>query len=564
MDPEKPIVNLPSNFGNSFLPSTPSFEGFDQRFITQIADQLFYIETWMYNGLENFKPFAVPMFSIEGLAIEENLDDWNTKGWIILSNDFEMLERGLPPAKDRSKVDAPFLFRTDGRNKISIKIYPLSKEELPKKEWEMCYDFVIYDIEDLKTDSSANKLRKFYFWDERYQNLLERNIEWSTGLYGPNNGNVLGNDFQRAMPCSEAIKSIIKTASSNNSEPNSSDVTIGIIKRENTTLDLNSTPLDFRIPNENIQQRMDLFDEENWDRGFSGEEGLILYTSPSNSCALDDINYAYSLFKAEDGSPAFLRLDRYDRPEGKKFSLVSLKKYIENAEDSQIERIVIQDNQDPYGAPPYMNRAPFSDSSLIKNFQSGVASKITNYKFSPMVSVDDLNITNKPTHNYDFANGQFNVNFTSNSAENFLKKMKETVQDGLYSFKNKSQGGDAQLLFNINKTKQSGLMVINSLIPQTFYPKDLSYISMAKDFVFLNQALYFKSPGLTLRSPGKFIFVDRDVSTEDKNPFDDRFLGQWMINKVVHFFTRDTYTTDVICTKIDLFNKWFDENDENF
>ena len=84
MDPEKPIISLPSNFGNSFLPSSPSFEGFDQRFVTQIADQLFYIETWMYNGLENFKPFAVPMFSVEGLAIEENLDDWNTKGWIIL------------------------------------------------------------------------------------------------------------------------------------------------------------------------------------------------------------------------------------------------------------------------------------------------------------------------------------------------------------------------------------------------------------------------------------------------------------------------------------------------
>jgi hypothetical protein len=80
---------------------------------------------------------------------------------------------------------------------------------------------------------------------------------------------------------------------------------------------------------------------------------------------------------------------------------------------------------------------------------------------------------------------------------------------------------------------------------------------MAMDFIFLNQAIYFSAPGLTLRSPGKFLFIDRDSSSSN-NPFDDRFLGQWMITNVVHFFTPNKYTTDVVATKIDGFKKWWE------
>lgn len=527
----------------------------DHRFVTQIGNQPFFIELWIYNQFQDFKPFAVPFLFVDGLAIEETLDDWNTKGWFILSNHNEMLERGALSDKETPQINAPFLVRNDGRNKLSVKIFPIptgNQEKLPKERWEMAFDFVIYDIEDLKTDTAGRKARKFYFWDERYQHLLERNLEWSTALYGPNKGNPLAPDLQRAMPTSEAIKSIIQTAASDESKPGSSNIRIGFDKNNES--------------DSNIPSKLDVFDDENWDAGVSGEEGLTLYTSPADFCSLDDINYCYSLFKSQDGSPAFLELQRYDTGldqvgGGKKFSLISLKKIIDNAENLQVEHIIIQDNQDPFELTPYMQRAPITESSMIKNFQSQIASRITNYKFSPMVSVDDLDISNRPVHNYDFANGQFNIFFDKNRAEDVLNKMKETVKDGLYSF-NKDEGGEGQLLFNINKTKKTGLLTNNAFVPQTFFPRDLSYVSMAKDFVFLNQTLYFNAPGLTLRAPGCFIAVDSFASTEQINPFDDRFLGQWLINKVVHFFTRDRYTTDVICTKVDLFNKWFDEIDK--
>jgi hypothetical protein len=68
--------------------------------------------------------------------------------------------------------------------------------------------------------------------------------------------------------------------------------------------------------------------------------------------------------------------------------------------------------------------------------------------------------------------------------------------------------------------------------------------------------------GLTIRTPGQFIFID-SASSGPNNPFDDRFLGQWLILKVVHLFTKDSYITEVLATKVDTFSKiWNIEEDK--
>ena len=59
--------------------------------------------------------------------------------------------------------------------------------------------------------------------------------------------------------------------------------------------------------------------------------------------------------------------------------------------------------------------------------------------------------------------------------------------------------------------------------------------------------------GITLRAPGKFIFIDR-VGAGEKNAFDDRFLGQWLITNVNHLFTQETYITEIIANKMDAFS----------
>jgi hypothetical protein len=86
---------------------------------------------------------------------------------------------------------------------------------------------------------------------------------------------------------------------------------------------------------------------------------------------------------------------------------------------------------------------------------------------------------------------------------------------------------------------------------------------MILDAVFLGQSISFQCLGLTLRTPGKFIFIDR-LGAGEKNAFDDRFLGQWMITGVSHLFTQETYVTEVVANKIDSFSAVFPEEDPNY
>jgi hypothetical protein len=535
--------NVNSNASNS----NASNSNEDSKFIVQIRDQLFYIEVWIYNQLLGFEPVAIPLYYIETLCIDESLYKWNSSGSITLLNDFEILERGslsyIDGKNDSPQINASFLFRSDGRNKISIKIKPLNfTETLPQEQWEMSYDFIVYDIEDIETETSGKKFKKLNFVDERYQILLERNIQWSTSDNEYQKVGINATDDQRALSVSSSLKSIISTAASNSSNPSSPTINIGS-KKGPKGLDSPDYP-------------MANFDDNDWDAGSS--DSKVLYTSTSQSNALDDIDYVFKSLKASDGSPCFLSLDRYDREGGKQWHLTSLSNILKKSSENQVERLIVEDSQDPIHTLPYLNRAPFNpnESSNIKNFQSAIASRILSYELIPMATSDDFAMTNEPIHNFNFKDGQYNIFFEGNTVKDLLTNMKETAK-GLYAFDNSNQ-----LLLNINKTKSKGLMVNNSFVPRAYFPENMSYVHMAKKFLLLNQAIKFSTLGLTLRSPGKFVFIDKDTSTGEKNPFDDKALGQWLIINISHIFTKDTYVNEVIATKIDSYNKWFDELDD--
>jgi hypothetical protein len=550
----------------------------DEAFTVQIGNQLFYIETWMDNQLDNFKPIKIPFFFIEELVIEETLESWNTKGYVVLVNDFEFFERGSYPLSTNKKnptykLDSPFAFRSDGRNKVYLKIFPIVKDiELPKEYWEMSFELVIYDIEDLKTDNSEIKRRKFYFQEERYQIMSERKLEWSTALYGPNQGNIDASDTQRSMPISDAIQSIIKAAASNDSDPNFSSKQFDSPKSEKPYIEVGVERTQAAILNGSSfnekssiiyeKTRFDNFDNDRWDKGVAGNDGMILYTSPTNESAIGDLNYVMNDFESENGGPVFLELDRHDVEGGKKFYLTSLKTLIQESSKQQVEHISVTDTMGNSDLPPYFPRADLTQEGTIKNFSSGIASRINDYKFVPMLPVDDLNLANTPSHNYDFESNQFNIFFKENTIEDAYNKIKEFAKEGLYSFKSKSS--NAEILMNINKTKSSGLLTNNIHNVRKFFSTRNSQIHMLRSLCLLGQALYFRTLGLTNRSPGRFLFVDKDSSIANNNVFDDRFLGQWMILNVKHRFTKETYTTDVICSKLDTFNKHWDVKTDKY
>jgi hypothetical protein len=93
-----------------------------------------------------------------------------------------------------------------------------------------------------------------------------------------------------------------------------------------------------------------------------------------------------------------------------------------------------------------------------------------------------------------------------------------------------------------------------------YIPETAPLNQMIMDAIFLNQIISFQTIGLTIRTPGVFINIYRSDAGE-RNPFDDRFLGQWLVIKTNHMFTQKDYKTEIIAVKIDSFAKIFPQID---
>jgi hypothetical protein len=544
-------------------------------FTAQIKNQPYYIEVYLYNQLNGYNPMPIPYLFIDSLSIEESLLTWVVKGSITIRNDYEIMERGALSNQHNAAVPPSYVFRTDGRNKISFRISPVvtsnSTSVFEQKYWEMSFDCVIYDVEDLETNSSSRKLRRFYFWDERYQILSERNIEYASALSNSSQNTFLAlinssrvapeqvfsttpdlasatlTDKQKAANPNQIVMDIITTAASNppvmknntgglTGAGGASIINVGFL--EEGSIDNPTQPMG----------GSGAIDTENWDVG--NNKNLLIYNSTSNSKAIDDLNYVLDhCVSSNKNCPVFLRLGRTSKD--KKWKLISLASIFQKSFENQVEHLYIEDAIIG-NAGPYVPRAPTDTPDNNTNFSSPFASRIQSYRFSPMVASDDDRITNYPVHNYDFSTNTYNITFSDNTAQSVRDKMKAIGSNALWNLSKGVNGGS--VLLNLNRTKKEGIHLKNKLLTKKIFqgaPTNFTGNMMLKDALFLNEAITFVVHGLTIRTPGKFIFIDRFSSAGDKNPFDDRFLGQWLIIKVNHVFTQDDYVTEIVAVKVD-------------
>jgi hypothetical protein len=513
-------------------------------------NQFYYIEVLMYNQLKDSKPLNVPFFLVESLTIHESIFTWARKAEIVFNNDFEVFLRGDP-----AKNNPPYIDRTDGRNKVYINIHPIdvtldngdinlddsSDEKFPRKYWEMDYDFIVSEIVDLPVANNQAKKRMYVLIDERYQILKERNLEWSSEMFSLKLQNLPDDvsltDKESSLNPNIALKEFLKFATTN-----------GDMLDEPIYVGFDG---DASIEEPNI--RLDQIDDKRWDAG--DDSNLCLFYSTANRNALDDLYYILSHCMSSDGFPVLLDYGRSSEDKG--WNLISISKIYEDSNLEQVERLIIEDNllQNQQGdIPPYVARANESKPTQINNFTSIAASRILSYKYSPMVSMDDNRILNSPVALYDEHTGVFSIKKQDNSVFNVFKKLNEMATKGLYSFQQKK---GAQILLNLNKTKLTGQMTRNHFPYNGPYGNQKSpLLQMILDSIFLNQSISFQTLGLTLRTPGKFIFIDR-IGAGEKNVFDDRVLGQWLITNVSHRFTQESYKTEVTANKIDSFSTVF-------
>jgi hypothetical protein len=306
------------NIGNgssstTALPASPvtdiktSGQNNKQEAIQIIDTQPYLFEVWLYNQIDGQEPFQVPFIFIESVTIEESILDWNVKGSITFNNEFEQFDKALPETKK-----PPMIFRTDGRNRVNIKICPVvdlegefafsgysssrvSTEDAEfRKKWEMNYDFVIYDVEDLEVPNSRDKKRKYYLYDERYQIFSERNIEWSTAVegriaqYEGSGASAGASGKEQCCRANYALRSLIKTGGIN---PDTNDQ----IKVGGGTIDKPEYPIDIY--------------PASWEDGTDDND--IFYTSPAYASVMDDIRYVLKYCGTKEKGPAFLGLTRW-------------------------------------------------------------------------------------------------------------------------------------------------------------------------------------------------------------------------------------------------------------
>jgi Zn/Cd-binding protein ZinT len=349
-----------------------------------------------------------------------------------------------------------------------------------------------------------------------------------------------------------AIRSLLYTAGKN---PDESDVMIGFHEEGNIKYPTKRLS-DCGLPN------------ENWIMG--DDHNRVFYTSPANSTVIDDINYMLPFSGTQEEGPVFLRMGRYQKE--KEFRLISLREFFYKSKDEQVERLFLNDvDSFEETKQPRRPRSWDDEGNQIYNFISGVGNKIISYQYSPMVASDDKKIVNSPVHTYDFRTGKFHIVFGDNTAEGVINKMENLAEAGLYNFVEHKD--KAQILLNLNQTKKQSVSINNVFLPNYFETDDqfnpVNFFSfyarneMMKDALFLNEAISFNVIGLTIRAPGRFIFIDSLDST-DYDEFQDRFLGQWMIIKVVHTFKQNSYTSNVVATKVDAHSKIWEKEDTKF
>jgi hypothetical protein len=486
----------------------------------------YYMEIKIYNP-DGDEWILNPM-AIDYLEIEDDLHFWPIKGYLIYQNPNEIIERVMASNTEVSnsvsdanvalsvKNTKPYLFRNDGRDYIDITIYINDEEnKLPKEQWVMKYNCVIYDKEDLEASNITAKKKKFYFWDIDYQKMLEQKIQWSTATSNLN-------------PIKNSLKDKYDPAQATDEE-----------RKMFTGLAIKSILLD------NGFKCSDLFD--------SGST-QIFYSTYCDKNIWQNIDYILQQHMSvksstsvpiDDSDICIFNKDRYKN----EFELIPLNKFFEKAGNSsdipkeyQLEHMFLEDTVGDVSTSVY--KAPKTQKlDYTKDFHTGV---IKSYQFVDMSG--DINsslIVTTPVHTYDFKNKTFSIHIENSNTETLIEKIKKKYIEN----KVLSKGLYPLISLNQNKLTNKNIRPVYSIRSDKEAINKKGLGSLLTWSLFLNECLKFEAIGLPIRQAGRFIGIDR-MSFSD-NKMDYKLLGQWFTTNVKHkFYGNGSYSNEIFAVKL--------------
>jgi hypothetical protein len=505
--------------------------------------------------------------AIKRLVIEDSFENFYHKGYIVIDNTFDMIERDYTGANTPAtpqyynSINNPsyapstqpggsipsngFIFKGDSRDILRVDIMPSLDATNPgnignkqsQENFRMLYDFAIYHSEDIEGDTPDVKHKKLYFWDLYYELLRTQNTYFTTAQYTKNKNIVNSTNTGRGIKTGLAIKELLKETF-NNPEVGVDKYNVDFLPPQ-----LPATP----TPNIPTEEQ-----DINWDAGGTS----AFFSAPAQYKALDALNYLLSrhVSNAEsDFDQCFLRIERSPRV----FTFKSLKNYFKDSYSRSADA----------GGPLYLETVKIGGFTQIDNEAVAgflyklevVPSKslyferigtIRNFNFSDMSGVfSQKELTSKIVHSYNFENSTFQIDSQKGDIEETLKVYKSNYVDPL-------KGGYIQnfnpgLIRNERKNTQNVFSVVEAEKDQrlaTGRNKTL-YAS-----IFTNATVTFRLPGSTHRQAGRFIGINRDGALE-ASAFDNKILGIYFIIGVEHHFINGEYYTDIRCVKTYLKNQ---------
>ena len=501
------ILNPDNARGSDDLisPATPGTFTADTKLIGQ---QLWQYKAILYN--HNQEKYEVPTRAIKIICIEDDLMLWPLRGYIIIDNRLEGFERN-------EDFDSFYFLRSDGRDEIFIDIKPIiEKGEMPDEIWRIKNTYIVYDVEDLPHSDMTSKAKKLYFWDKRFQFLLEKNIQWSTATgkryISPDPPEPISHttDNERSMFTGEAIASILDEAGY-------------------------SEYIDF----------------DNWDWG----KGKICFVAKADWTIWKNIQYILQQQISNDNHNdiCFFKWNRADN----KWNLIPAWKLFEKAGinapgELQIEHMFFEDTAtDETVVSPFKAPLDFKES-FVRDIKADEFNKIRNYRFVQPSGLDmSKAILTKPLYSHWHKKKQFDVDVM----ENEIKYVKNKYFKPNYINYLLTPSKYAVMPLNLTKKQQKSIDPQFSPISSLEAENDRIIRSLNGrgkilfSGIFLNQNLVIRMTGSSHRLSGTFIGIDRAKQNSD-TIYDYQICGQYFVTNVKHIIQQQKYLNELTLVKI--------------
>jgi hypothetical protein len=492
-------------------------------------------ELYIVNSTGRVLPIAPT--AVKNLTLNDSLASWFTSGSLTISYDNEWGEQ-------LNK----FLFRNDGEDFIRFRLLPLNDNrygtlKITKEIWELNCLFSISDVHDVSPKTKSNtdasvvtKFKKFFFKDIREHFLRTQNIEYSTAYSSEAPISKLPLDFQGRYL--DANRSIFT----------------GICIDEIIKQTFNYDPILSKTGR-------DVNKNNNWDDGAAP----IFFTSGADETSYDALTYVMNHHTSENITDfSILHIEREENGIGF-FGLKPLSRIFAKAGNKanepgpyQLEHFFLRndfnlkDKNKPSSVPraPLLTNKGVPSNDLKKDIKINDFNIIDKYEFVDMSpAINSLLMTTKPIYSFDFNQRRFNIEFEEHSIDFAQKIFNENYIKNLY----KGKGGNNFLTPNITPTKIKNRNIFPSYSPYgddpiTRLPDGLQKILQTG--LFQNTCINFTVPGLTFRTPGKFIGIDRISGSSGDNQIDDKLCGQWFVIDVKHILAVGIYYNSITAVKI--------------